>query len=99
MTSIRRCENCFYGRVEKEEGFGTHRYCSHPDFQYRNSKRMLLIGTEINHIQEHGCVCYRTNLPEEGTCKVVYCGIQQGMCAFLPEQQPCPLLFPKRLEP
>jgi hypothetical protein len=32
----------------------------------------------------------QTQQPDK--CGVTYCGIQSGMCAFLPEKQKCPLL-------
>jgi len=88
----RRCETCYYGTVEKDKERYTHRYCAHPDFQYRTSKKILLMGTEIIHIQEHGCTCYRNSDADKEVCKVNYCGIQKGMCAFLPERQTCPLI-------
>jgi hypothetical protein len=33
--------------------------------------------------------------PETSGCNITYCGIQSGMCAFLPEKQKCPLIKPE----
>jgi hypothetical protein len=53
-----RCETCKLGIVGKDKEGYTYRYCKHPDMQYRGSESTLLLGTEIIHIQEHGCMLH-----------------------------------------
>lgn len=53
-----RCETCDFGIVEKDLENYTHRYCKHPEMQYRGSESILLLGSEITHIQEHGCMLH-----------------------------------------
>lgn len=53
-----RCETCDHGIVEKDKEGYTHRYCKHPEMQYRGSESTLLLGTEIIHIQDHGCMLH-----------------------------------------
>lgn len=53
-----RCETCDNSIIGKDQDGYTHRHCKHPEMQYRGSDSVLLLGTEITHIQDHGCVLH-----------------------------------------
>jgi len=53
-----RCDTCGYCRASKDlEGY-THRYCSHPNNQYRGSKETIIMG-EYYPIMYLGCASHK----------------------------------------